>query len=254
MPFRVRHLWVGESHLRFKHRLPSEFEKKAEASPDRHRFTMPPEIFTEYLLTEEVVKGILKEAEKFAPGPQVVTVCIGSNDLRDHPNTEMALKLLGLFKKLVEGVQLIENAALVLISPIPDQWGTTDAVGDYLTAKMRGLVLSAGSEKVQFCNFREKRLWADDAGSRWTAEFFKDDKHLTCAGAEMLADELLKCYMNLPNRVFGKGPVKGKDVVKLSNMLKRHDALPIYGHDARLTLVNRRNSGWVQPAKRRRRR
>ena len=254
MPFRVRHLWVGESHLRFKHRLPSEFEKKAEASPDRHRFTMPPEIFTEYLLTEEVVKGILKEAEKFAPGPQVVTICIGSNDLRDHPNTEMALKLLGLFKKLVDGILLIENAALVLISPIPDQRGTTDTVGDYLTAKMRGLILSTRSDKMQFCNFREKRLWADDKGSRWTSEFFKDDKHLNRDGAEMLADEILKCYMNLPNRVFGKGPVKGKDVVKLSNMLKRNNALPIYGHDARLKLDNRRNSGWVQPAKRRRRR
>ena len=254
MPFRVRHLWAGESHLRFKHKLPSEFEKKAEESPDRHRFTMPPDIFTDYLLTEEVVRGILKEAETFAPGPQVVTICIGSNDLRDHPNNEMALKLLGLFKKLVDGVLLIENAALVLISPIPDQWGTTDAIGDYLTAKMRGLVLSTGSEKVQFCNFREKRLWADDAGSRWTQDFFKDDKHLNRAGAEMLADELLKCYMNLPNRVFGKGPVKGKDVAKLSNMLKRNNALPVYGHDARLKLDNRRNSGWVQPAKRRRRR
>ena len=254
MPFRVRHLWAGESHLRFKHKLPSEFEKKAGESPDRHRFTMPPDIFTDYLLTEEVVRGILKEAGSFAPGPQVLTIGIGSNDLRDHPNNEMALKLLGLFKKLVDGVLLIENAALVLISPIPDQWGTTDAIGDYLTAKMRGLVLSTGSEKVQFCNFREKRLWADDAGSRWTQDFFKDDKHLNRAGAEMLADELLKCYMNLPNRVFGKGPVKGKDVVKLSNMLKRNNALPIYGHDARLKLDNRRNSGWVQPAKRRRRR
>ena len=254
MPFRVRHLWAGESHLRFKHKLPSEFEKKAGESPDRHRFTMPPDIFTDYLLTEEVVRGILKEAGSFAPGPQVLTIGIGSNDLRDHPNNEMALKLLGLFKKLVDGVLLIENAALVLISPIPDQWGTTDAIGDYLTAKMRGLVLSTGSEKVQFCNFREKRLWADDAGSRWTSDFFKDDKHLNRAGAEMLADELLKCYMNLPNRVFGKGPVKGKDVVKLSNMLKRNNALPVYGHDARLKLDNRRNSGWVQPAKRRRRR
>jgi len=254
MPFRVRHLWAGESHLRFKHKLPSEFEKKAGESPDRHRFTMPPDIFTDYLLTEEVVRGILKEAGSFAPGPQVLTIGIGSNDLRDHPNNEMALKLLGLFKKLVDGVLLIENAALVLISPIPDQWGTTDAIGDYLTAKMRGLVLSTGSEKVQFCNFREKRLWADDAGSRWTQDFFKDDKHLNRAGAEMLADELLKCYMNLPNRVFGKGPVKGKDVVKLSNMLKRNNALPVYGHDARLKLDNRRNSGWVQPAKRRRRR
>ena len=254
MPFRVRHLWAGESHLRFKHKLPSEFEKKAGESPDRHRFTMPPDIFTDYLLTEEVVRGILKEAGSFAPGPQVVTIGIGSNDLRDHPNNEMALKLLGLFKKLVDGILLIKNAALVLISPIPDQWGTTDAIGDYLTAKMRGLVLSTGSEKVQFCNFREKRLWADDAGSRWTQDFFKDDKHLNRAGAEMLADELLKCYMNLPNRVFGKGPVKGKDVVKLSNMLKRNNALPVYGHDARLKLDNRRNSGWVQPAKRRRRR
>ena len=254
MPFRVRHLWAGESHLRFKHKLPSEFEKKAGESPDRHRFTMPPDIFTDYLLTEEVVRGILKEAGSFAPGPQVLTIGIGSNDLRDHPNNEMALKLLGLFKKLVDGVLLIENAALVLISPIPDQWGTTDAIGDYLTAKMRGLVLSTGSEKVQFCNFREKRLWADDAGARWTQDFFKDDKHLNRAGAEMLADELLKCYMNLPNRVFGKGPVKGKDVVKLSNMLKRNNALPVYGHDARLKLDNRRNSGWVQPAKRRRRR
>ena len=112
MPFRVRHLWAGESHLRFKHKLPSEFEKKAEASPDRHRFTMPPDIFTEYLLTEEVVKGILKEAENFAPGPQVVTICIGSNDLRDHPNTEMALKLLGLVAERCFGVDFADSGSV----------------------------------------------------------------------------------------------------------------------------------------------
>ena len=131
MPFRVRHMWVGSSHMRVKHQLPLAFEKKA-----RHCFTLPPDIYTDYHLTEEVVKGTLKEAEKIAPVPQVVTICIGSNDPRDQPDTEMALKLLRLFKNLVEGILPIENAALVLISPIPDQWGTTDAVGDYLTAKI----------------------------------------------------------------------------------------------------------------------
>ena len=217
------------------HHQPKAFKDLVAQNPDLHRFSQEPEITTNY-------------------GPRIVFICIGSNDLRDNPTSETVNDLMKSFEKLAEGMLKFEKRATVFISPIPDSWGVTDRLGDELSTRLKYLVAKHHTRQLQFVNFREKRLRFDADGSRWTQDLFADDKHLNRAGADLLANGIIKNLTNIPNRFFGHGQNKKRDAKKLEKLLKKHGAKKMSSEDLRNKIRARQNNPMAAKNKRRRRR
>ena len=254
MPFTIPMNWIGSSHFKPSHHLPKAFKDLVARNPDLHRFSQEPEITTIYVMRDNFIEKTLKKVSESGPGPRVVFICIGSNDLRDKPTIETVNELMKGFEKLIEGMLKFEKTATVLISPIPDSWGVTDRLGDELSTRLKYLVAKHQTRQLQFVNFREKRLRFDADGSRWSQELFADDKHLNRAGADLLADEIIKNLTNIPNKLFGHGQNKKRDAKKLETLLKKHGAKKMSSEDLRSKIRSRQNNPTAAKNKRRRRR
>jgi hypothetical protein len=247
MPFMARNYWIGDSHLRKKHHLPAAFDTRVRENSDFHRFWGVRETITLYHLDkkfEDEVKEVMGDAPE---GPKLVTISVGSNDIRDKPSSRQVDRLMIRFATVVRELLSHEQTVVVLMSPIPDNEGYTNKYGEMLNERLKTFVRGIDSDRLRFCNFREKCLALNCDDSRWDPDLFSDDKHLNAAGAERLADEYVKVLGTIPNRAFGKGPVRGKDRDKMAAFHKRHDKYPVYANDAREVLSGRRRRGWVNP-------
>jgi hypothetical protein len=247
MPFMAYNYWIGDSHLRKKHHFPAAFDVRVKENPDFHRFWGVRETITLYHLDKKFEKKVKKVMAKAPEGPKLITISVGSNDLRKEASSSNVRKLMKRFDTVVKEILSHEQTVVVLISPIPDHKGTTDRHGEMLNEKLKTYVRGVDSDRLRFCNFREKCLDLNCDDSRWDPDYFHDALHLNAAGAELLADNYVKVLGTIPNRAFGKGPVRGKDRDKMAAFHKRHNKYPVNSTDAREVLTMRRRRGWVNP-------
>ncbi len=76
------------------HHRPKAFKDFVAQNPDLHRFSQEPEITTIYVMRDNFIEKTLKKVSESGPGPRIVFICIGSNDLRDNPTSETINDLL----------------------------------------------------------------------------------------------------------------------------------------------------------------
>ena len=86
------------------HHQPKAFKDLVAQNPDLHRFSQESEITTIYVMRDNFIEKTLKKVSESGPGPRIVFICIGSNDLRDNPTSETVNDLMKSFEKLAEGM------------------------------------------------------------------------------------------------------------------------------------------------------
>lgn len=228
-PYRlVRQYWLGDSHMKRHHGCPGAYKNIVKENPkEGTRFRQDPNL--DWLqgglqVTPLWVNQVSKLIYSNEDEPVCYVICIGTNNLRKRADKEKAkVEIIDLINYLCNVVKDVKNAALVIVSPIPDSHGYTDKLGEDLDKKLKlvtqildhqekldhskirfGLEeTSFGKNKKTFyCPFRSKQLPHNRGPTRYNPLMFKDDVHLNLAGTRALAHELFKTQGQIPNETF----------------------------------------------------
>jgi lysophospholipase L1-like esterase len=208
----VQQLWLGDSHLAINNRVPASYKAiKSNKKEEAIRFRSEPVINIDKWLkggkrmSAEWAKDVADLIRSQAGTPSCYVLCIGTNNLRDSPTRKTKEDLLLWHKNIIEAVKNTPCAAICIVSPIPDEKGFTDVIGEELDGGLSALCKNEGETngKIKFVPFRTRRLPHNNGPTRWNPRFFKDDVHLNPLGASMLANEVFNTQTNIKNEVFG---------------------------------------------------
>jgi lysophospholipase L1-like esterase len=209
----VLQYWVGDSHLARHHHLPTQYSLAINTNQQDHqRFLTAPDLtnvrggrtFTNKEGDERWWEDFCeKTIPELADTPRCFIVSCGSNDLRRASHWDCKEDVLYHFEKIIDAIYKTSNAALVVISPIPDNTGRTDDLGDALDRELQQLCWGA-HPRVKYVPLRSKKLeFQNNRNSRWSSMNFADEVHLNSNGARLLAEAILGQQKNLINEIFG---------------------------------------------------
>jgi len=222
----IRQIHLGDSHLRKAHHLPEMYaRRRAEGRADL-RFAQPERM--EKWEQEEQKKGEKRKESIWDPGFQLTSeylaqlkdlvkdcsgkatamvLSIGTNDLRAEPTSATLYTLVERFKELMEAVEKAPGVALYLVAPIPCKRGISHLRNE-LDRELWNLVQQfhprTGS-RIYYINITKEGdpnsiPWR--GGGHHTPKFWDDDLHLNRAGAQLLADTLIRAMGYTPSAPF----------------------------------------------------
>ena len=221
----VNQTWGGDSHFMEHHLVPYFYRQILEQrEEDAVRYRMGPETAT-WLKSGLRIRDNWTEA--FANfvidndgTPSCYVVCAGTNNLRDDPSTENKDYIIKLFEFLIDIVLLTENAALCVVSPLPEGEGKIDDIGELLDQDLRKLCSERGAATgaIKYINFRSKKCPHHGGPTRFDPRIFKKDLvHFNPTGAKMMAELLFQAQINIPNTVYG---MPQKDEISLPKRIR----------------------------------
>ena len=205
---KVKQLWVGDSHLLPHHFVPTAYQKLIEKFPvDGARFSETPDLSglrggrqATFGWFDQLCRLVSTQGSL----PFCLVICIGSNNLRKarHPDTLADLEEMML--QLVTTVNKTSNGTMVVVSPIPDDHGNTDSIGEELDQRWHRVVVNhAESGRVRYAQFRRKCLPHNHGPTRFASHLFQDDVHLNSKDAKLLAKTIFRTQTQFSNRIFG---------------------------------------------------
>jgi lysophospholipase L1-like esterase len=207
----VLQFWAGDSHLAAHHHLPSAYQAAVNNNRREHqRFLTAPDLtnvrggrtFTKDQDTRWWENFCERTIPELAGTPRCFVVSCGTNDLRRANHWDRKEDVLYHFETIIDAIYKTQNASLIVISPIPDNNGTTDTIGEILDKELRQLCWGA-HPRVKYVPFRSGKLEFQNTGnSRWSGENFADEVHLNVRGASLLAEAILGQQKNLLNEIY----------------------------------------------------
>lgn len=225
---KVNQIWLGDSHLMAHHGAPLAYANIIRNNPvEGSRFRQEPNLGwlqEGRKITSNWVHHVCRMIYNSEGTPTCYVLCVGTTNLRNTRNPEgTEIEILRLVNVIANVIKDTANAALVIISPIPDNTGMTDVIGEKLDKDLNKLTqvlrikedldftqenfglhqLEFGlSNKIFYCRFRSRRLPYNGGPTRWDLPYFKDQVHLNFTGIRMLMDELFKTQCQIPNETF----------------------------------------------------
>ena len=209
----IRQMWLGEEHLGPYNGVKEAYLKVMEEHPDQVRFEAPLNIgwcLEEQPLDEEFCERTCKFIKNSKAYPVCYVLCIGSFDIRNFRVEKEREKILRRFHQIITTVHETPQAAIVVVSPLPDIWGWTDNDGDQLDKDLdlmikvkQGNSNFTSADKLYYLPFRTERCPPNkETNVRYNVEIFQDGFHLSNKGAELLARDLFELQTKIPGHVF----------------------------------------------------
>jgi len=206
---KMRQVWLGEEHLGPNYGVMEAYIKIMKQKPDQVRFREPRNFGwcrREQLFDDDFCDSFVTLIQNCRGAPICYVLCIGSKDIRSNLTKKEKEKLLKRFHRVVREVHMTPQAALIVISPLPDSLGLTDHVGDQVDSDLALMcqVKEANSNfvskgRIHYLRFRRDRI---PLQSRRSLEFFDDACHLNKKGAEILAQDIFDLQAQISGIVF----------------------------------------------------
>ena len=219
----VRHLHVGDSHLRENHHVPELYRKKRAEGLTDPRFNeieRKDEWEKKGRKGEESnwSKGFIFDSEYLAQLTDLIEECrgkataivvsLGTNDLRESP-TPMTLEgLLVNFEDLFKKIRECPGVVMYVIAPIPCSTPEVCHLRDELDSRLWALIQTyyreTGGRVLSVSLTRpDHSILPREEGGPFDPQYWeKDGIHLNRAGAKLLTDELVRVQRNTPPALF----------------------------------------------------
>jgi len=202
----VLQYWLGDSHLAPHRQVPSQYELVQQDHPDEaQRYLTSPELYHVRggrAFDDDWVDLLCREIQWLDGVPRNFVISCGTNNLRRANHWDRKEDILYWHRTLIEAINEASGATLCVISPIPDNTGRTDWIGEILDKELWALCGDSGP-RVRYVPLRRKKLSFQQGISRWTPDLFSDDVHLNQEGARLLAEMLLHQQANFTNACYG---------------------------------------------------
>jgi len=206
----VNQKWLGDSHLKPQHGVPRAYQDiTIEMKEHSIRYRGPLDLTEPWLHGGQLISrkwacGVADLIQKNDGIPSCYVLCIGTNNLRERCNEKEMKDIKKWHNIIIEATLRTTNAALLIVSPIPDNRRYTHQIGEKLDSELDKLCKEKGEEsgKVKYVRFRSKKCPHNNRPTRWNPVSFRGI-HLSPTGARDLATEIFNAQVQIPNEVYG---------------------------------------------------
>jgi len=206
----VNQKWLGDSHLKPQHGVPRAYQDiTIEMKEHSIRYRGPLDLTKPWLQGGQLISkkwacGVADLIQKNDGTPSCYVLCIGTNNLRERCNEKEVKNIKDWHNIIIEATLRTNNAALLIVSPIPDQRHDTHILAEKLDSELDALCKEKGKDsgKVKYVRFRSKKCPHDNRPTRWNPVSFRGI-HLSPTGARDLAREIFNAQVQIPNEVYG---------------------------------------------------